>query len=365
MLYEKTPSEQPAVDVPSTHYRWRVSRDSMVHERDTGSDSDCNVGGRAGRVGWLGALDQDGVPAAAAGAYRAAGAEGLATRAIARRVGCTIGTASKWRVRYAEKRRSGLDETGRRGAAPRYTAQTGKRILAVLDGLPPAGYARWIAPLIAKALGDVHEQYAWRFLRAQKIDLAGRKSWCVSHDPEFAAKAAEIVVLYLDPPEGALVVAVDEKPHIQALERAQGYLKLPNSRASAVLHPGRICRSTGRASPALPNSGNTSMPSSPATIKLPAPSPGPNPRSTRNASNPVSRTSESGPIPSARRPLISNPGATMIEGLLFALDIFFMVCLAYWICRVDDPLTGDAAGGLFRWRSSTKSHDSEFQGRQR
>jgi transposase len=158
-------------------------------------------------------------------------AEGVATRAIARRVGCTIGTASKWRVRYAEKRRAGLDESGRRGAAPRYTAQTGKRILGVLDGAPPAGYARWTAPLIATALSDVHEQYVWRFLRAQKIDLAGRKTWCVSKDPEFAAKAAEIVGLYLDPPKGALVVAVDEKPHIQALERAQGYLKLPNGRA--------------------------------------------------------------------------------------------------------------------------------------
>src|SRR3954465_13079446 len=96
---------------------------------------------------------------------------------------------------------------------------------------PPAGHGRWTAPRIATALGDVHEQYVWRFLRAQKIDLAGRKSWCVSHDPEFAAKAAEIVGLYLDPPEGALVVAVDEKPHIQALERVQGYLRLPNGRA--------------------------------------------------------------------------------------------------------------------------------------
>ena len=52
-----------------------------------------------------------------------------------------------------------------------------------------------------------------------------------SGDPEFAAKAAEIVGLYLDPPEVALVIAVDENPHIQALERAQGYLKLPNGRA--------------------------------------------------------------------------------------------------------------------------------------
>lgn len=158
-------------------------------------------------------------------------AQGDATRSIARRVGCTIGIASKWRVRYAARRLAGLDETGHRGAAPKYTAETGRRILAVLDTAPPAGCGRWTAPLIATALGDVHEQYIWRFLRAQNIDLAGRKSWCVSQDPEFAAKAAEIIGLYLDPPEGALVIAVDEKPHIQALERAQGYLKLPNGRA--------------------------------------------------------------------------------------------------------------------------------------
>lgn len=158
-------------------------------------------------------------------------ADGVATRVIARDIGCTIGTASKWRVRYAARRLAGLDETGNRGAAPRYTGETGRRILATLDGPPPPGHGRWTAPLISAALGDVHEQYVWRFLRAQRIDLAGRKSWCVSRDPEFAAKAAEIVGLYLDPPEGALVIAVDEKPHIQALERAQGYLKLPNGRA--------------------------------------------------------------------------------------------------------------------------------------
>ena len=80
-------------------------------------------------------------------------------------------------------------------------------------------------------LGDVDVQYVWRFLRAQKIDLAGRKSWCESNDPEFAAKAADVVGLYMAPPENAIVICVDEKPSIQALERAQGYLKLPNGRA--------------------------------------------------------------------------------------------------------------------------------------
>ena len=158
--------------------------------------------------------------------------EGLASRAIGRAVGCTTGTASKWRVRYAEKRLGGLDETGDRGAEPKYTAETGKRILALLDQPKPKGYARWSGPLLAAALGDVDVQYVWRFLRAQKIDLAGRKSWCESNDPEFAAKAADVVGLYMVPPENAIVLCVDEKPSIQALERAQGYLKMPNGRPS-------------------------------------------------------------------------------------------------------------------------------------
>jgi transposase len=158
-------------------------------------------------------------------------ADGMSTRAIGRAVGCTTGTASKWRVRYAEKRLAGLDETGNRGAVAKYTAATDRRILGQLDESPPAGHARWTAPLIAKALGDVDVQYVWRFLRAHKIDLAARKSWCESNDPEFAAKAADIVGLYLAPPENAIVLCVDEKPSIQALERKQGYLKLPNGRA--------------------------------------------------------------------------------------------------------------------------------------
>ena len=85
--------------------------------------------------------------------------------------------------------------------------------------------------MIAAELGDVHEQQVWRFLRDQRIDLDGKKSWCESDDAEFVAKAADIVGLYMAPPEDAIVLCVDEKPSIQALERAQGYLRLPNGRA--------------------------------------------------------------------------------------------------------------------------------------
>lgn len=124
-----------------------------------------------------------------------------------------------------------MEDKARPVPAPKYGAETGRRILALLDQPPPKGYARWTGRLIAEALGDAHEKQVWRFLRAQKIDLAGRKSWCESNDPEFVAKATDVVGLYMAPPENAIVICVDEKPSIQALERAQRYLKLPNGRA--------------------------------------------------------------------------------------------------------------------------------------
>jgi transposase len=158
-------------------------------------------------------------------------AAGRGSRAIGREMHCTPGTVSKWRVRYARDRLAGLSETGERGAAAKYGPEHDRRILALLDRPPPAGYANWTAPLMARELVDIHEQYLWRFLRARKIDLSGRKSWCQSNDPDFVAKAAEIVGLYMKPPDNAIVLSVDEKPSIQALERAQGYLKLPNGRA--------------------------------------------------------------------------------------------------------------------------------------
>jgi transposase len=157
--------------------------------------------------------------------------EGRSTRSIACTLGTMPRTVSSWRGRFARAGLAGLSNKPHPGPAPTYDAETDRRILAVLERDPPAGFARWTGPLIAAELGDVHEQYVWRFLRGQKIDLSGRKSWCESDDPEFVAKAADVVGLYMAPPENAIVICVDEKPSIQALERAQGYLKLPNGRA--------------------------------------------------------------------------------------------------------------------------------------
>ena len=158
-------------------------------------------------------------------------ADGHATREIARELETTPTTVSLWRGRYARHGLGGLDDLPRSGTPAIYSEATDERIRKVLDQPPPKGFARWNGKLIAKALGDVGVQYIWRSLRKQKIDLAGRKSWCESKDPEFAAKAADVVGLYMAPPENAVVLCVDEKPSIQALERSQGYLKLPNGRA--------------------------------------------------------------------------------------------------------------------------------------
>src|SRR6188472_2058016 len=158
-------------------------------------------------------------------------AAGRSTRSIAKEVGVQPRIVSLWRHRYADHGLEGLQDKPRPGQQPIYTKATDKRILKLLDKPPPDGFARWTGPLLAEALGDVDVQYVWRFLRSNKIDLVARKSWCESNDPNFTAKAADVVGLYVAPPSKAIVLCVDEKPSIQALERAQGYLKLPNGRA--------------------------------------------------------------------------------------------------------------------------------------
>jgi transposase len=150
---------------------------------------------------------------------------------IAQKLGSYPATISKWRRRFVQHRLRGLSDAPRPGVAPIYDQTTELRVLTVIDLDPPQGYTTWDGPLVAQALGDVSVHQVWRILRKHKISLARRRSWCVSTDPEFAAKAADIVGLYLNPPQNAVVLSVDEKPCIQALERQQGYLKLPNGRA--------------------------------------------------------------------------------------------------------------------------------------
>jgi transposase len=158
-------------------------------------------------------------------------AAGLGSRQIAARLGVGRPTVLKWRRRFSQQRLAGLRDARRSGPPRRYTAATERRILTQLDSPPPRGRGRWNGRLLAQALGDVSADQVWAVLRRHGIQLQRRRSWCVSTDPEFARKAADIVGLYLDPPLGAAVLCVDEKPAIQVLERAQGWLRLPNGEA--------------------------------------------------------------------------------------------------------------------------------------
>ena len=157
--------------------------------------------------------------------------QGVANLEIARQLKTRPARVSKWRQRFAKHRLDGLTDADRKGRPSIYDQTTEKRVLALLDEPPPEGYGKWSGPLVAQALEDVSDDQVWRILRKYDICLERRRSWCISTDPEFGPKAADIVGLYLNPPQNALVLCVDEKPSIQALERAQGWLRLPNGKA--------------------------------------------------------------------------------------------------------------------------------------
>jgi hypothetical protein len=110
----------------------------------------------------------------------------------------------------------GLRDRPRSGKPAQYGAAFRDRVLALLEQPPPAGLAHWDGRVLAETLGaSVHA--VWRTLRREGIYLQRLRTWCVSTDPEFAPKAAEVVGLYLNPPLNALVLSVDEKPSIQAI----------------------------------------------------------------------------------------------------------------------------------------------------
>ena len=157
--------------------------------------------------------------------------EGLTVQRIAERLHTRTARVSKWRQRFAESRLNGLSDEARSGKPATYNDETEHRVLQLLDQPPPEGHSQWNGRLLAEALGDVSTDQVWRILRKRQIQLQRRRSWCISTDPEFGPKAADVVGLYLNPPEKALVLSVDEKPHVQALERAQGFLHLPDGKA--------------------------------------------------------------------------------------------------------------------------------------
>ena len=149
--------------------------------------------------------------------------EGKHNDAVGRELGVRPNTVGLWRKRFAAAGLAGLRDRVRPGKTPKYGADLRLRVLRQLELPPPKGSASWDGASVAAALG-VSDDAIWRLLRKEGVQLRRRRSWCVSTDQQFAAKAADIIGLYLNPPEHALVLSVDEKPTIQALERARGYV---------------------------------------------------------------------------------------------------------------------------------------------
>ena len=125
---------------------------------------------------------------------------------IASELGIQAATAGAWRKRFVAEGLAGLRDRARPGKPPVYPAQElRQRILKQLEAPPPAGLASWDGGTLAKAL-EVSSDAVWRILRKEGIQLRRLRSWCVSTDPEFAVKAADVIGLYLSRPKNALVL---------------------------------------------------------------------------------------------------------------------------------------------------------------
>lgn len=124
----------------------------------------------------------------------------------------------KWRSRFAQDRLEGLNDAPRPGKPRIYGPEVRIRIAATACK-PPKGQTHWSTRELAKHLGEVSYPTVYRVLKAEKIKPHLYKMWKDSTDPNFEPKMMEIVGLYLDPPENAIVLSVDEKTAIQALGR--------------------------------------------------------------------------------------------------------------------------------------------------
>ena len=141
---------------------------------------------------------------------------------IAQNCGVSAATVIRWKNRFIAAGMTGLSDNGRSGRPAVYREEFKRSVLKKLEQTPPDGFGQWDGSLLARELG--YSKHAiWRLLREQRINLARKRSWCISTDPEFVPKAADVVGLYLTRDEKALVICVDEKPNIQALEFRAGY----------------------------------------------------------------------------------------------------------------------------------------------
>jgi transposase len=140
-----------------------------------------------------------------------------------------------WRRRFAEAGVAGLEQDAPGRGRPRvYDDGTVAKIISVTLGRPPKGETYWTAPAVAREVG-VSPSTVLRVWRDNKIQPFRSRNFKFSTDPQLVAKVSDVVGLYLHPPEKAVVLCVDEKSQIQALDRTQPLLPM---------RPGQVERRT-------------------------------------------------------------------------------------------------------------------------
>jgi transposase len=163
-------------------------------------------------------------------------AEGIAASEIAERLSLTPEAVSRIRRRFLDGGVDGLADRPKAGrkdhALPAETIDT---IVQLALSPPPAGRTRWTTRLLGREVGLPSGTIS-AVLRRAELKPHRVRTYKVSRDPEFAAKVRDIVGLYLNPPEHAIVLSVDEKTSIQALERTQRPLPLRSGRATCHTH---------------------------------------------------------------------------------------------------------------------------------
>jgi len=150
-----------------------------------------------------------------------AAAEGKTNQSIATELGTSKPTVGRWRTRFAALRMAGIEkDASRPGRTPALTAEMARRIVHKTTREKPEAATHWSTRSMAKAIG-VSKDTVRRVWAAHGLKPHLTRTFKLSNDPHFEEKLVDVVGLYLDPPEHALVLCADEKTSIQALDRTQ------------------------------------------------------------------------------------------------------------------------------------------------
>jgi transposase len=163
-------------------------------------------------------------------------AEGMGALEVAAEVGVSVLTVRRWRRRYRDRGVEGLlkDATRPSRKKPLSAETIAKVVRMTLDEKPPAS-TQWSLRSMGKAAG-VSPSSVQRIWKAHGLKPHLTRTFKLSRDPNFNEKVADVVGLYLNPPDKALVLSVDEKSQIQALDRTQPGLPMKNGRAGTMTH---------------------------------------------------------------------------------------------------------------------------------